>query len=154
MPRTPEDQAEGGEPGAFLLEDGQRAWSRDAGLGRPLEEGLGGQVGGAHRVWGWWLLQGAGAVRANPTSTEPSLPWAAQTSSWEHSPALELSKEQEGHQGSADPKGPGRMRPPHPRIIPGMVQSDQVKLDISPPRVLEAPGAVTDNHEAPFSHLL
>lgn len=110
-----------------------------AGLGNSLELGLGGQGWGAPNGWGWRLLQGAGAVRANPTNTEPSSAWAAQNSSWEHPPALEASKEQGGHQGP-HPKRP------EPPITPGVVQRDQVNLVVSPPGVLEAPGAVTDSH--------
>jgi len=34
-----------------------------------------------------------------------------------------------------------------------MMQWDQVKLNISPPCVLEAPGVVTDNHSTLFSHI-
>lgn len=57
--------------------------------------------------WGYWLLQGAGGIKANPSTAEPRvcpgqpkpLPGLI------HIPGLEVSKEQEGQQGPAHPKG-------------------------------------------------
>lgn len=75
--------------------------------GRVAEDGGGRWKEPTVMGWGYWLLQGAGGIKADLITAESGvcpgrpkpLPWQTQML------RLEVSKEQEGHQGFAHPKG-------------------------------------------------
>lgn len=102
--------------------------------------------------WGWRLLKGTGAVRANPAMQSPAHP--GQPRALPGNILLFWSQHRAGGtSGLCSPQRTRQHETPSFPIFPGMLQRDQVRFDISP-RVLEAPGAVTDNHNALFSHIL